>query len=81
MFEEQMHNETISSSENRAKELLDIIHTDICGPINRNSTGGARYILTFIEDHSRYAFVYFLKNNDHTFDTFKKFKAMVEFQT
>ena len=54
---------------------------DICGPVNRNSSGGARYILTFIDDHQRYAFVYFLKNKGQTYDTFKKFKAMFECQT
>ena len=70
-----------SSSENRATELLEIIHTDICGPVNVNSSGGARYILTFIDDYSRYVFVYFLKNKSQTFETFKEFKAMVECQT
>ena len=70
---------TLYNSENRARELLQIIHTDICGPVNRIPS--ARCILTLIDDHSRYVVVYFLKNQSQTFNTFKKFKAMVGCQT
>lgn len=68
-------------SQNRASNLLEIIHTDICGPVNKDSIGGARYILTFIDDRSRFVFVYFLKNKDETFEKFREFKTMVECQT
>ena len=64
----------------RAKDILEIIHTDICGPMNNISLGGARYFLTFIDDKSRKTFVYFLKTKDEVFDKFKEFKSMVEKQ-
>lgn len=67
-------------SENRANELLGIIHTDVCGPMNTTSSGGAKYMLTFIDDKSRYVFVYFLKNKSEVFEKFKEFKSMVERQ-
>ena len=45
----------------RAIAPLDVVHSDMIGPINQVSTGGARYILTFIDDYSRYTIVYFMK--------------------
>jgi hypothetical protein len=42
------------------------------------SFGGSRYYVTFIDDFSRKAWVYFLKNKSDVFETFKKLKAMVE---
>src|SRR5947199_400514 len=40
----------------------DLIHSDICGWITPNSIGGARYFLTFIDDATRYTFLYPLKS-------------------
>lgn len=66
------------STENEAKALLDI--KVIFRPVNKNSSEDAGYILTFIDNYSRYDFVYYLKNKSSTFDIFKKFKAAVECQ-
>ena len=68
-------------SENRSSELLSVIHSDVCGPINKNSYGGARFFVTFIDDFSRYVSVYFLKSKDQVFNTFKQYKSEVENQT
>lgn len=65
----------------RAKSLLQIVHSDLCGPMPEISWGGAKYILTFIDDFSRKIFVYFLKSKDEVFPTFKNFQALVENQT
>jgi hypothetical protein len=46
--------------------------------MNQPSLVGARYVLTFIDDFSRYTWVYFLKNKDHVFEKFKEFRALVE---
>ena len=41
------------SSNNRSKETLDLIHSDVCGPMPVKSLGGSLYYLTFIDDYSR----------------------------
>ena len=41
---------------------------------------GARYVLTFIDDFSRYNWVYFLKSKSHVFEKFKKFRALAKKQ-
>ncbi len=46
----------------RAKELLNLVHTDTCGPMNVSSLGGALHFLCFINDMSIMSFLYLLKN-------------------
>lgn len=68
-------------TESKSGELLNIIHSDVCGPMNTTSIGGSKYFLTFIDDKSRKTFVYFLKHKSEVFEKFKAFKEMVERQT
>lgn len=65
----------------RAKDILELIHTDVCGPMKQTSLGGSRYFLTFIDDKTRNTFVYFLKSKNEVFTKFQEFKALVEKQT
>lgn len=65
----------------RAKQILELIHSDVCGPMPVSSLGGARYLLTFTDDYSRKTFGYLLKNKSEVMSKFKIFKATVEKQT
>ncbi|GJW75763.1 retrotransposon protein, putative, ty1-copia subclass [Tanacetum coccineum] len=67
-------------SNERAKDLLGIIHTDVCGPLRHVSRQGASYFITFTDDYSRYGYVYLLKHKHEVFETFKVFKNEVENQ-
>ncbi|MCH81754.1 retrovirus-related pol polyprotein from transposon tnt 1-94, partial [Trifolium medium] len=62
----------------RASEKLELVHSDICGPINPKSNGGNRYFITFTDDFSRKTWIYFLKEKSSALDTFKIFKVLVE---
>ena len=62
----------------RAKEPLELIHSDVCGKIQTPSVGGGYYFLTFIDDSTRYVWVYILKNNIQVFEKFVQWKALVE---
>ncbi|GKA59155.1 retrotransposon protein, putative, ty1-copia subclass [Tanacetum coccineum] len=64
----------------RAKDLLGLIHTDVCGPIKIMSRQGASYFVTFTDDFSRYGYVYLLKHKHEVFETFKVFQKEVENQ-
>ncbi|GJY12467.1 retrotransposon protein, putative, ty1-copia subclass [Tanacetum coccineum] len=55
----------------RAKDLLGLIHTDVCGPFKIMSRQGANYFITFTDDFSRYGYVYLLKHKHGVFETFK----------
>ncbi|GJV68703.1 retrotransposon protein, putative, ty1-copia subclass [Tanacetum coccineum] len=64
----------------RAKDLLGLIHTDVCGPFKITSRQGASYFVTFTDDFSRYGYVYLLKHKHEVFETFKVFQKEVENQ-
>ncbi|GJR50280.1 retrotransposon protein, putative, ty1-copia subclass [Tanacetum coccineum] len=64
----------------RAKDLLGLIHTDVCGPFRTVSREGASYFITFTNDFSRYGYVYLMKHKHEVFKTFKFFQNEVKNQ-
>ena len=46
----------------RASDLLELIHTDVCGPMSTTARGGFQYFITFPDDFSRYGHVYLIKH-------------------
>jgi len=51
----------------RQREILELIHTDVCGPMKTSSLGGACYFLNFVDDRFRYSWVYFIRNKSDVF--------------
>src|ERR1700722_9810139 len=66
------------SSSNRSKEILDLIHSDVCGPMPVKSLGGSLYYVIFIDDYSRKTWLYLLKTKGEVFNNFQEFKAEIE---
>ena len=64
----------------RATQPLELIHSDVCGPMSVRARGGYEYYVTFIDDYSRYAYVYLMQRKSETFERFKEFRAEVENQ-
>jgi len=62
----------------RASNKLQLVHADICGPINAISSSNKRYILSFIDDYSRKIWLYFLNEKSEIFSFFKRYKVLVE---
>jgi len=57
----------------RAFDLLELIHTDVCGPISTTARGGFQYFITITNDFSRYGYVYLMKHKSKTFEKFREF--------
>ena len=51
-----------SSSDNISEEVLELIHSDLCGPMSSTSLTGFDYYITFIDDFSRKTWIYFLRS-------------------
>ncbi|CAI7884929.1 unnamed protein product [Closterium sp. NIES-53] len=66
------------STKPNATEPLKLIHTDLCGPITPASKGGARYVLTLLDDATRMCWIRLLKSKDATSTAIKKWVADVE---
>lgn len=60
----------------RATELLELVHSDVCGPSQTKSPTGRRYFVTFIDDRSRFTFVYLIGAKSEVLHTFKVFAPM-----
>ena len=65
----------------RATDVLELIHTDVYGPMSTKARGGYEYFITFTDDKSHYGYVYLMRHKFEAFDKFKKFKFEVEKQT
>jgi transposase InsO family protein len=65
---------------NRMTDVLELIHTDICGPFPTANRNGHVYFISFIDDYSRYGYIYLIKEKTQALDTFKSFKSEVELQ-
>jgi hypothetical protein len=72
-------NKTTKSAK-RSSEILEIIHTDICGPFPTPYLNGQRYFISFIDDHTRYMYLYFLNDKAEALNAFKTYKVEVEKQ-
>jgi len=65
----------------RAKEKLELVHSNICGPMRTLIPTQNRYFILFIDDFSRMTWVYFMRQRSELYCIFKKFKSMVENQS
>ena len=50
------------SKEKRTRQKLQLIHSDVCGPMQTSSYGGKHYFVMFIDDYSKCCAVYFMRN-------------------
>ncbi|GBO40069.1 Retrovirus-related Pol polyprotein from transposon TNT 1-94 [Araneus ventricosus] len=63
---------------NQSSEILELLHADLCGSIQPESYGGAKYFMVLVDDFSGMYFTYFLKNKNEVFDIFSQFEAKYE---
>ena len=79
-LEGKMTKRPFSSKGERSKEPLQLVHSDVCGPLSVQARGGYEYFITFIDDYSRYGYVYLMHKKFETFGKFKEFMAEAEKQ-
>ena len=65
---------------NKAIDVLELVHTDICGPFPTVSWNGQQYFITFIDNFSRYGYLYLIHEKSQSLEVFKSFKVEVENQ-
>ncbi|CAB4035006.1 Retrovirus-related Pol poly from transposon TNT 1-94 [Paramuricea clavata] len=65
----------LAREEIRSSHKLQLVHSDVCGPMQTESFGGARYFVTFTDDYSRCCAVYFMKQKLEVLEKFKEFEA------
>jgi len=67
-------------SSSHAKEPLELIHIDVWGPAPILSPSDFKYYVLFIDDYSRFTWIFPLKQKSETIRAFTQFKSLVENQ-
>ena len=67
MLKQKLSRSSFQSVE-RQTEPLDLIHSDICDLKFVHTRGGNKYFITFVDDITKYCYVYLLKSNDENID-------------
>lgn len=60
--------------------VMDLVHTDVCGPMRTTTLGGRRYFITFIDDYSKYTVVYLMREKSEALEKAKEFVEMAKTQ-
>ena len=65
------------ASRNKSSRPLQLIHSDVCGPMNVSSIADSKYVLSFTDDNTKYVTVYFLKNKSDVLSKFQEYESMM----
>jgi hypothetical protein len=68
------------NSESMSTGIFDLIHSDVWGPSPINSLGGSRYFVVFVDDYSRYSWVFLMRSRDELLNIYRNFANMVKTQ-
>ena len=68
------------SSESISTDIFDLIHSDVWGPSPVSSIGGSRYFVVFVDDYSRYNWIFHMKHRSELLEVYSNFAKMVETQ-
>ena len=55
----------------RAVDVLSLVHSDIYGPMNTCARDGFNYFITFTDDLLSYRYIYLMKYKSESFEMFK----------
>ena len=64
----------------RAEVPLQLIHSDICGPMNVKTRRGKSYFITFIDDFTRFGHIYLISHKHEVISCFQNYMSLVENQ-
>lgn len=67
-----------NNSRVKAKRPLQIVHTDLCGPIDPQTLDGNRYIITFLDDFIHFTMAFLIKAKDEIPNKIKDYVERVE---
>ena len=69
-----------NTSKSISTDIFDLIHSDVWGPSYISSIGGSRYFVVFVDDYSRYSWIFNMKHRSKLLQVYSNFAKMVETQ-
>lgn len=73
--------EPFGESSSKSQRALELVHTDVCGPMKEGSLLSSKYFVTFIDDFSRRVVVFCIEKKSDVYEVFKQFKSQSETET
>ena len=64
-----------------SKDVLEIVHTNLCRPIGVQSYSGEQFFILFVDEYSRVMIVMYLREKSKAFEKFKWYLARVQKET
>lgn len=61
----------------RSSRVIEVIHSNVCGPVTPVGLNGVKYFVTFIDDWSHFTMVYLIESKAEVFEQFRNFEALV----
>ena len=62
----------------QVSDILDLVHTDVCGPMLTQAKDGYSYFITFTDDGSKFGYMYLMKYKFEVFNKFKEYQRMIK---
>lgn len=72
-FHAKQSRNSLPLSHKVSSAVFYLVHCDVCGPYNQQSTYGSSYLLTIVDDHSRTTWIYLLSNKSNVRINFEHF--------
>ena len=69
-----------NTSESISTDIFNLIHSDVWGPSSVSSIGGFRYFVVFVDDYSRYSWIFNMKHHSELLQVYSNFAKMIETQ-
>lgn len=77
----QRHTPFPTEARERAADMLDLVHDDLCGPITPTTPSGSKYFLLLVDDMSHYMWLSLLGMKDQVVSTIQRFQAAAEVES
>jgi hypothetical protein len=65
------HKQPLTGLGSKVTRVLEVVHSDVCGPFSKATPEGHKYFVLFIDQYSRFTFCFLLKTKDEVHDKFK----------
>ena len=62
-----------NTSESISTDIFDLIHSDVWGPSSVSSIGGSQYFVVFVDDYSRYSWIFNMKHRSELLQVYSNF--------